>query len=189
MFRTIRSLIPIVAAVACFSPIAAFAEVTRLPQLAPDVETVEQARDAFRSAGYTVSEAHSWDWMVPPVSSFQVQDATEDRVLMVLVYPSVSAAEAARLQAASHEQASKVESADSAGASPRLVTGYGPSVWNGNVALVEASGSQLRQLQQTQLDRDNNDSIETDSSQAPGQMGVVVDLDFQQALQRSTVNL
>jgi hypothetical protein len=62
-------------------------------------------------------------------------------------------------------------------------------VWNGNVALVETSGSQLRQLQQAQLDRDNNDSMETDVSQTPGQMRMVVDLDFQQALQRTTVNL
>jgi hypothetical protein len=163
-------------------PVATSAQVAELPQISSTVQTVEQVRQAFSYAGFTVDAAHTWDWTSPSFTSFQVHDSASDRVLMVLVYPSGVAAEAARLQAASHEQSSH--------ASPHLVIGYGLSSWNGNVALVETTGSELNRLYQAELDRDNDLYITPDIAQpVVSQSDVAVDIDFQQALENGAVNL
>jgi hypothetical protein len=157
--------------------------------VSPDVQTVEQAREAFSSAGYTVDQAHSWDWASPPFSSFQVQDPARDRVLMVLVYPSITAAQTARVQAAAHDPTQDGASAEASDVSPHLAVGYGMSTWSGNVALVQTTGSDLRRLYQTQIDQDNDLYIDPDLALAPNQTGLAVDSDFLQALQNGVVNL
>jgi hypothetical protein len=182
MFRSIRSLVPVLVAIASAWPMAASAQVQQLPQLAPDLQTVEQTRQAFSGAGYTVDQAHAWNWTSPPVSTFQVQDSAGDRVLMVLVYPSLDAAQAARLEAQAHEQALSNSASVNTGAGPHLVVGYGPSTWSANVALVETTGSSLRQMYQTQIDRDTGVSVDSELLQAPSQPEMAVDVDCQAVL-------
>src|SRR6516165_4053656 len=101
MLRSSRSLIPLFAAIVCLWPAAGFAQT----QPSPVGETIEQVRAAFVAAGYDVEQPDSWNWTMPPVTTFQVRDAGRQRVLMVLVYASATAADAARLGAESHEQA------------------------------------------------------------------------------------
>jgi len=156
--------------------------------MAPEVRTVEQARQAFSDAGYTVDQAHTWDWTSPPFATFQVKDSSRDRVLVVLVYPSVGAAQVARLQAASNEQPSAARPSGG-DVGPHMVIGYGPSTWSGNVAMVQTTGSQLLQLYQIQIDQSNDFYVNPDLARASSQPQIAVDVDFQQALQNGLVNL
>ncbi|HEX8969036.1 MAG TPA: hypothetical protein VF937_14215, partial [Chloroflexota bacterium] len=137
---------------------------------------------AFTSAGYVADQPQSWDWTSPPVTSFQVHDTASGRVVMVLVYPDVAAAQTELRQAASHDQVG-------AGSGPHLIPGYGPSVWNANVAMVEATESQLARLYQAQADRDNGVYVDLALNPDPNESTLAVDFDFQQALDSSAVNL
>ena len=183
MSRSTRWIVVGVAVVACLGGVAGPALAQDAPEARP-VATVEQLRSAFNATGYQADPALNWDWTSPPVSSFVVHDARRDRVLMVLVYPSVSAAEAARLQAAARD-------ADSGqtGAGPHLVNGFGPSVWTGNVALVQTTQSSLDRDYQLQVDRDTGVRVDPDLVREPSLPTVAVDLDFQQALETSVANL
>jgi hypothetical protein len=146
--------------------------------------TVDQVRRTFNGAGYHVDQAYIWAWTVPPVTSFQVRDLSNDRVLMVMVYPSASAAATARAEAESRDQDA------SQAASPHLVSGYGASAWNGNVALVESTESQLQRLYQMQADRDNGVYVDRPIQVAdPSAPTTAVDLDFLQALNNGAANL
>jgi hypothetical protein len=84
----------IVAASTLFSGGAAHAQDAN----ASPVFSVEQVRSAFSSAGYQVDQAQDWTWASPPVTSLQVYDSAADRVIVVLVYPSTTAAQAALLE-------------------------------------------------------------------------------------------
>src|SRR5262249_9323502 len=86
--------------------------------------SVNQARAAFRAAGYLVGESHTWDWMEPPFTAFRVSDPATDRVVTVVVYANVDAADQARLQAA-RGQRQDASTRDG----PALVTGFGSSFW------------------------------------------------------------
>jgi hypothetical protein len=149
--------------------------------------TVDQVRSSFSSAGFQVDQAHTWDWTSPPVTTLQVQDGSDDRVLLVLVYASPTAAQAARLQAEDREQLHNPGSFTADG--PRLVEGYGPSVWNNNVALVETTRSELAGLYQRQLDIANGVDVQPDRVVQQSVPNAAVGLDFQQALTSSVVNL
>jgi hypothetical protein len=146
---------------------------------------VDQLRTALVSSGYQVDAAHTWDWTQPSFTSFRVSDSATGRVLTVVVYPTTSAADTARLQAA-HGQAQNATVSDG----PYLAVGFGPSTWNGNVAMVESTESELERLYQAQVDRDNGVVDEVSSVAADFERpAVAVDVDFQEALVRSAVNL
>jgi len=157
-------------------------------QSAPTM-TVVQARSAFSSAGYTLEAAHAWDWTRPPVTSFEVHGQHDDRILMVLVYPSMTAAQDALLQAESHEQALNPGNPIGSGSGPHLVSGFGASAWSGNVALVQTSQKQLERLYQWQADRDNGLVTDQVILDDPAMPTIAVDLDFLAALQSAVVNL
>jgi hypothetical protein len=181
MYRSIRFLAMSLVAAACLWPVAAGAQSTDSSQL-------EQVRSAFVSAGYQVEEPLTWDWMRPPVSSFRVLDPSHDRVLMVLVYPSSTAAIAGRLQAQAHDDAlSGGRPIIDSGVGPHLVLGYGPSTWRGNVALVQSTETELARIYRAQTDRDNGVDRDPLGESAP--LALAVDLDFLQALDASVVNL
>jgi hypothetical protein len=146
-------------------------------------------RDAFVAAGYAVDQADSWNWTRPPVTSFQVHDAGRDRVLMVLVYSSTTAAEAARLEAETHEAAMNGGIPVISDSGPHLIVGYGPSVWTGNVALVQTTESQLKQAYTSQVGQDTNQHNLVDTTTTRDWTGPLVDADFQEVLQSSSVNL
>jgi hypothetical protein len=185
MQRSLRSIAASLAAAVCLWPVAAGAqEAQPLPVTGL---SVDQARQVFAGAGFQVDEALSWDWTSPPVKSFQVHDPN-GRILMVLVYGSTTAAEAGRLQAQAHEQAQQAGQTVS-GVGPHLVTGYGTSVWRGNVALVQTTQSELNRVYQSQQDRDNGQYVEGTAAVEAGAPLVAVDLDFQQALDNGAVNL
>jgi hypothetical protein len=167
MNRTIRSLAAGLAAALCLWPVAAAAQ--DAPQTSGP--TVEQIRGVFAGAGYQVDPALSWDWTSPPVSTFRVHDSTQGRELIVLVYPSATAAELANSRG------------------PRLVVGYGESVWRGNVALVQTTRAALDSAFQLQNDRDNGVlGVEPNVLPVPGLPGYAVDLDFLEALEASAAN-
>jgi hypothetical protein len=153
------------------------------------VMTVDQVRGAFTTAGYRVDGATSWDWTRPPVTSFEVHGLNDGRVLMVLVYPNMTAANDALLLAQSHEQALNAGQPLASRGAPHMVSGFGMSTWSGNVALVESTESQLAAMYQAQVDRDNgviSDQVMVDDPSAPN---IAVDLDFLQALQGGAANL
>jgi hypothetical protein len=149
-------------------------------QPAAPLMTVEQAQAAYAAAGYTVDRAYAWDWTRPPVTSFKVHSQNDGRVLMVLVYPSSTAADTARLLAAGALPPS------AQGTNPHMVPGYGPSLWSGNVGLVQSSAEQLMRVYEARGTGMPGDRVVLEDPTLPN---IAVDLDFQQALQGSAVNI
>jgi hypothetical protein len=183
MNRSVRSIAASLAAAMCLWPVAAGAqEVQPVPSSGL---TVEQARGVFADAGFQVDQPLSWDWTSPPVSSFRVYDQAQGRILLVLVYPSVAAAQAGRLQAEAYEQVDRLSS----GTGPALVVGFGESVWRGNVALVQTTPAQLAQADRLQADRDNGQYVEPGPATPSSRPVFAVDVDFLQALNNGAANL
>jgi hypothetical protein len=156
---------------------------------APPVLSVVQVRDAFSTAGYQLDQAQNWNWTTPQVTSFQVHDSSTGRVVMVLVYPSTTVAQAALLEAETHEQAVNGGAAIANGGAPHLVIGYGRSVWDGNVAMVQTTEAAIAREYQAQIDRDNGLNADPSATLQGASPESSVDLDFLQALQQGTVNL
>jgi hypothetical protein len=142
--RSVRFILvsAFVAAFVCGLPAVSHAQEATPPSATLELES-NQIVAAFASGGYQVGEPHTWTWTQPPFTSVRVLDQTTDRVLRVLIYPSAAAAETARLQA-THAQAQSVTSSTG----PYLVTGFGPSVWMGNVPMVQSRESLLERLYQ-----------------------------------------
>jgi hypothetical protein len=163
MSRIIRSVCSglVVAASLSFSAGAAQAQTAT----GSAVLSVEQARDAFSKAGYQVDQAQDWNWTSPPLTAFQVRDANSGRLIMVLVYQSMTAVQAALLEAEAHDQALNAGAPATGGDAPHLITNYGRSVWDRNVAMVQRGSTIATQAEFS------------------------VDVDFLQALQQGTVNL
>jgi hypothetical protein len=93
------------------------------------VLTAEQARAAFTTSGFSADPIINWGWTAPSVRTFVVHDAASDRVLTVLVFQTSADAGLVRGSMALHQ---RLTSGD-----PYVLAGYGPSVWSGNVAMVE----------------------------------------------------
>jgi hypothetical protein len=143
--------------------------------------SVDEARDALVSGGFQVDRPHVWTWMNPPFTSLQIRDPASQRVVLLMIYPDAAAARTARMQALAH---------DAVQAEPHLVEGYGPSVWTGNVAMVESTQSELDRLFQTRLDDANGVQVDTNLAWEHSVNNDAVDMDFQQALVNTgTVNL
>jgi hypothetical protein len=143
--------------------------------------TAEQARDAFAQQGFQTSAIVAWGWAAPTLRTFEVRDSASPRVVMVLVFASSQDAGLFRGQMARH--------AESTTANPYLIAGYGPSMWRGNVALVQSTESQLQLVDRLQADQDNgtyDDPGVVLDARAPA---MAVDPDFQEALTNSIVNL
>ncbi len=171
----------------CLWPVAAAAQDLMPP--ADSGLTVEQARNAFASAGFQVDETITWDWTSPPASSLQVHDIANGRVLMVLVYPNAAMAQTARLQAQKSEEAQNSGTPIASDRGPHLLMGYGESVWIRNLAMVETTQSELDNLYQTLNDRDNGVYVNPLREQETSRPHFAVDLDFVQALTNSVANL
>jgi hypothetical protein len=158
MIRSTRSLVVTLTSVlVLLCPAGAAAQST----VAADL-TLDQVRSQFQRNGYDVGQPLHFDWMSPPVTSFQVRDGRgrADRVLMVLLYPDSAAARSAHLQAQMREDTEQNRGlmySDEHG--PRLVPGYGESVWRQNMALVQSSQSALNRLFAAALDRDNEEMV------------------------------
>jgi hypothetical protein len=174
MHRSIRSLVACLSVVVCLWPVSVGAQSQDTPSSSPSF-TIDQARSAFSGPDYQLDRAYIWEWTVPPVASFQVRDLTNERVLMVMVYPDTNAAQLARLQAERTNE--------------HLVVGYGPSTWQGNVALVQTTASQLQAVFQAQADRDNGVYVERGIAQDPATPNKAVDADFIEALNGGAANL
>jgi hypothetical protein len=158
--RLIRRLALAMAIARCLWPAAAAAEEASSTNA---YLAVEQVRVAFSNAGFEVDRTLNWDWTSPRVSTFQVRDRSRDRLLMVLVYPN------------------PVSSANGA----RLVDGFGGSVWQGNVALVQSTQAEMNRLFQLQNDRDSCVRDEPAALQQPQRPTFIVDPDFEQVLNNS----
>jgi hypothetical protein len=179
MNHSLRSLVTGLAAAVCLWPAGVTAQTQDGASTSPAL-TIDNVRDSYASAGFQVARAQTWTWTAPPVTSLQIRDQSSGRVLMVLVYSNPAVAETARLQA----QAKDVSGVHRS--NPHLIPGYGASVWNGNVALVQTTQAELDRLFQLQSDCANDLYVEPDL--VPERNGLV-DVDFQQALTSSTLNL
>jgi hypothetical protein len=164
----------------CLWPVAAAA------QAGPSL-TVEQVRASFVAAGFQVGPVHRWIWTSPPVTTSQIFDRANGRVLMALVYPDAAAAQAERLQAQAREPAPTGLSLPGYG--PHLVPGYGQSLWRTNVALIQTTQSDLDSIYRGQNARDNGVLVDTVGVSDPGPPNYAVDFDFQQALESGAVSL
>jgi hypothetical protein len=179
----VRSALVSAAAAACLWAAPGVSSAQQAPSSGAAFD-VDQVRAAFAASGYQVGAAHTWGWTQPAFTTLRIADGGTGRVVTVIVYPSADAAGTARLQA-THGQA---QGATSTG--PYLVTGFGPSVWQGNVAMVESTESVLERLYQLQVDRDNGVLDGPPTSAADDERPLIaVDLDFQQALVGGAANL
>ncbi len=138
-------------------------------------------------AATAVRDAHNrWTdaWTLPPVTSMQVRDQSSDRVLLVLVYADAAAAQL------EHDRAA-VRDDYPVNGSPHLVPGYGPGLWNDNVALVESTQTQLDRLYGHAVNREMRTSVGAASMPLPNAdfPNTTVDAEFLQALIGSAVNL
>jgi hypothetical protein len=97
------------------------------PNLSPD-----QARAIFVDAGYQVDQLRIWDWLSPPVRTFQVHDLARNRLLLVQVYPDILEAQRG---------------------SERMVEGYSASTWIDNLALFEANADDYQRVMTAALAR------------------------------------
>jgi hypothetical protein len=177
MQPSIRSIAAGLAAAVCLLPVAAAAQEAPTSNTAM---TVTQVGGAFSAAGFQADQPIVWNWTSPAVTTIQVHDRAQGRLLMVLVYENDADAQLARQQARVREQLEGNQSAEAS--SPHLVPGYGVSAWRGNVALVETSQSQFDGMVRAQNDRDNAVYRDADVVQEPGPINRAVDFDFLQAL-------
>jgi hypothetical protein len=147
--------------------------------------TAEQARDAFMNAGYKADPIIDRAGRTPSLQTllrtFDVHDPANRRMVMVLVFPSVEAAGLFRTTLAMDGETNRPD--------PLLVTGYGPSLWRGNVAMVESTESNLARVAQLQAGQDTGIYADPSGGPDPRAPDIQVDLDFQQALNSSDVNM
>jgi hypothetical protein len=156
----------------------------------PSTASVEQMRGAFAGAGFDVEQALNWNWTSPPVSTFRVFDPARSRVVMVLVYPTASAADAGRKQAEANEQALSLGSSPLVGLGPHLVPGYGESFWRGNVALVATTRSELDRVYRWQNTHESGFDLDPDVTRyQPSVSHLAVDFEFRRALETGAANL
>jgi hypothetical protein len=94
--------------------------------------SADQARALFVSAGYQVDELQRWDWLAPAVTTFQVHDVSQNRVLLVQVYPDVAQAQRG---------------------SQQPVEGYSVSTWIDNLAMFEANADEYQRIMTAALAR------------------------------------
>jgi len=97
------------------------------PNLSP-----EQARAIFVDAGYQVDQLRIWDWLSPPVRTFQVHDLPRNHLLLVQVYPDIP---------------------DAQRGSERMVEGYSARTWIDNLALFEANADDYQRVMTAALAR------------------------------------
>lgn len=160
----------------CAVPMPASAQTQTNPSM-----SAEQAQAAFAQGGFQVDRIVDWGWLVPSVRSFVVHDLATRRVLMVLVFPSVDDANQFRGGIAMQQQSSRPD--------PHILAGYGPSIWSGNLGLLQSTESQLERVAQLQADQDNDIYDDPNNVLSERSPNIVVDLDFQQALRNSVANL
>ena len=127
--------------VQCIAGIFAGAMIASMPltasaQSMPNHDlTVDEIRADYIAHGYQVAKPITW-WTAEHPTTLRVADPTDDRVLMVIVYPDSATAQAALSNARAQDPS------DSA-AGPHLIPGYGFSTWRQNVAFVESTWDDL----------------------------------------------
>ena len=105
------------------------------------VMTPEQVRNDYLTQGFVTSQPITW-W-TDGSTSFMVEDPSEQtspaaRVLMVIVYPDAAVAQSAQERKNAH-----------------LVPGYGPSIVQGNVALMQSTRTELQRRYVAELNSDD----------------------------------
>jgi hypothetical protein len=158
------------AVVAVMPTAPAGAQSLSTPLLSP-----EQVRAEYVDRGFQASRPITW-W-TDGSTTFTIEDPTElnspsGRVLMVIVFPDLASAEAARQ------------------ADDRLVMGYGPSVFQGNVALVQTTRGDIMRRYAAEVNRSDPSYAGTDTSpEAITEPSYPVGLDFLAVLRSDTTNL
>jgi hypothetical protein len=121
-----------------------------------------------------------WGWLQPRVTTMVVHDTATGRVLTVFVFPDAGSAGLFRREIA-HQQADS--------SNPYLLDGYGPSAWTANVGMVESTELQLAHLAQVESAQSTGMYPTADDAAHLHAPDIPVDLDLQQALRNSAVNL
>ena len=129
---TVQSL-----AFAAASAVVAILPLTSASAQPLGVMTPDQVRNDYLTQGFVTSEPITW-WK-DGSTSFTVEDPSEQtnpagRVLMVIVYPDASIAQSAQAHNDAH-----------------LVPGYGPSIVQGNVALMQSTRTELQRRYTAEL--------------------------------------
>ena len=169
---TFRSLLFAAAsAVVAVAPMApAGAQSTEGPILTP-----EQVRAEYLQHGFRASEPLTW-W-TDGSTTFTVEDSTErgspsGRILLVIVYPDAATAEAGRRDGA------------------HLVPGYGPSIFRGNVALVQTTRAEQARRYAAEVARDDPTSAGIGAAPEPlAEPSSPVGLDFLAVVQGGLADL
>jgi hypothetical protein len=172
---TFRSLLSSAAAsaIVALGPIAsAGAQSIGEPSLTP-----EQVRSQYMAQGFQASEPITW-W-TDGSTTFTVEDPTElnspsARILMVIVYPRAEVAAAERRDGA------------------HLVPGYGPSILQGNVALMQTTRAELTRRYAAELNGNDPSYVRTTADPEPelvAEPSYLVGLDFLGTLQVGQANL
>jgi hypothetical protein len=168
---TFRSLVFAAAsAVVAMTPLTlAHAQALSTPLL-----TSGEVRTAYVEQGFQTSRPITW-W-TNGSTTFTVEDPAEQnspsaRVLMVIVYPDRASADA--------------EHRDGV----HLVPGYGPSVWQGNVAMVQTTRSELARRYAAEVNRDDPSYVQTGTAiELLAEASYPVALDFVAVLQNQTAS-
>jgi hypothetical protein len=154
-------------------------------QTLAQTRSAEAVRSDFMQAGFQADTPTTW-W-TNGVTTFTVRDTRSDRIVMVMVYPSIGSAQTERQRAASHDASGSV-----ANTHPRLVPAYGPSEWRGNVALVQSSMFELGRLSDSSYADDSAVIIRTDAdvlAMRPVTAAPIVDADLVAIISEEIVNL
>jgi hypothetical protein len=144
--------------------------------LSTPVLTPEQVRGRYLAEGFQASQPTTW-W-TNGSTSFTVEDPAEQsspsaRVLMVIVYPDAASAEAERADGG------------------HVVPGYGPSILQRNVALMQSTRSELARRFADELNRDDPSYLGTarEAQTVVGEPSYRVALDFIAVIQDGLGNL
>jgi hypothetical protein len=117
------------------------APATGVARAVPRILTPEEVRAAFLRAGYLVGEPAPWSGEVSMLAVRRPEATLGDRPLLrvfVFANEDAAASEHRRAHAADEARSNRpIVASDDRG--PRLLTGYGASVWRHNVAVVQAS--------------------------------------------------
>jgi hypothetical protein len=110
------------------------------PRLASAQEnySAEELREEFIRAGYVADEPMRWS--TSSATTFTVRDG--DRVLMVFVHPTIETAQITHQHAAASDPEYDATSGDER-RGPRLVRGFGQSLWVDNIAMIQSSQAEL----------------------------------------------
>jgi hypothetical protein len=132
--------------------------------------TPEHVISQYQAQGFQTSQPITW-W-TNGSTTFTVEDpADQSSVVMVIVYPDAATAQADRRDGA------------------HLVPGYGPTIFQGNVALMQTTRAELARRYAAELNSNDPSYVRSAAAEIVAEPSTAVGLDFLAVLQPELVNL